>query len=232
MAAKFSFANDRRKSLINQYDEKSGKHCVFANSAIHGEFAVEIKLEPPSMDVSSLQPLVKPPTFLLSFVVLWLVLSGGRARVAGWANLAAKFRRREPFLGERFTSVSEAMGRGRFPVGYRSCLTVVAGRVGFSIAVLFPFRFLGPPRLIPWLEVRTIEEGKLLFVQLHRCALARSVASHFHPQPGGATHQRQVRNCASTTRALTPPSSGRSTGRFGPFAPRLMSNLRPQNKLR
>ena len=118
------------------------------------------------MDVSSLQPLVQPLSFLLYFVVLWLVIAGGLARATGWASLAAKFRRREPLLGERFTSVSGAMGRGRFPVGYRSCLTVVVGRGGFSLAVLFPFRFLSPPLLIPWPEVQTVEEGKLLFAFL------------------------------------------------------------------
>ncbi len=117
------------------------------------------------MDDSSLQSLVQPLLFLFFFVVLWLVITGGLALVAGWTSLAGKFRQREPLLGERFTSVSGAMGEGRFPVGYRSGLSVVVGQAGFSLAVLFPFRFLSPPLLIPWLEVEKVEEGKVLFVR-------------------------------------------------------------------
>lgn len=117
------------------------------------------------MDVSSLQPFVQPLSFLLFFVVLWLAVSGGLAHVAGWTSLAGKFRQTEPLLGERFTSVSGAMGKGRLPVGYRSSLFVVVGQAGFSLAVLFPFRFLSPPLYIPWPEVEKVEEGKLLLVR-------------------------------------------------------------------
>lgn len=117
------------------------------------------------MDVWSLQPLFAPVSFVLLFVVVWLGISGGLAHAAGWASLAAKFRQGKPLLGESFTSVSGAMGKGRFPVGYRSCLSVVVGDAGFSLAVLFPFRFRSPPLFMPWAQVETIVEEKLLFAR-------------------------------------------------------------------
>lgn len=123
------------------------------------------------MDVSSLQPLVAPLSFFLLFVVLWLGITGGLAHVSGWADMATKFRQRKPFLGESFTSVSGAMGKGRFPVGYRSCLSVVVGQTGFSLAVLFPFRLLSPPLLIPWSQVETVVDEKLLFARYTRVRL-------------------------------------------------------------
>ena len=115
------------------------------------------------MDIQSLQPLFAPESFVLLFVVVWLGISGGLAQAAGWASLAAKFRQAKPLRGERFTSVSGAMGKGRFPVGYRSCLSVVVGDTGFSLAVLFPLRFRSPPLFVPWAQVETVVEEKLLF---------------------------------------------------------------------
>ena len=117
------------------------------------------------MDISSLQPLVAPVSFVLLFVVVWLGISGGLAQVAGWASLAEKFRQGKPLLGESFTSVSGAMGKSRFPVGYRSCLSVVIGDNGFSLAVLLPFRFRSPPLFVPWAKVETVVEEKLLFAR-------------------------------------------------------------------
>jgi hypothetical protein len=114
--------------------------------------------------MDALSQLVQPLSFLFFFVFLWLVISGGLALAAGWTSLAAKFRQTETLLGERFTSVSGAISNGRLPVGYRSCLTVSVGQAGFSLAVLFPFRFLSPPLLIPWSEVETVLVEKLLRV--------------------------------------------------------------------
>jgi len=39
--------------------------------------------------------------------------------------------------------------------------------------------------------------------------------------------QRRIEAACSRTRGLTPPSSGRPKGRFAPFGPTLMSNVRP-----
>jgi hypothetical protein len=126
------------------------------------------------MDFFSAHPLAKPLSFLLLFVIIWIFMSGGLAMAAGWPSLAGKFRQMQPLLGERFTSVSGAIGNGRLPVGYRSCLSVVVGQTGFSLAVVFPFRLFSPPLFIPWHEVDTVAEEKLL--------LARYFAVHLRGQ--------------------------------------------------
>lgn len=117
------------------------------------------------MNHLSLAPFVAPMLFGLVFVIVWLGITGGLAQAAGWANLAVNFRQRNPLLGESFTSVSGAMGKGRFPVGYRSCLSVVVGDEGFSIGVLFPFRFRSPPLFVHWSQVESVAEESKLFTR-------------------------------------------------------------------
>ena len=49
---------------------------------------------------------------------------------------------------------------------------------------------------------------------------------------GSSDHYSRERSSCTTSRALTLPSRGRSKGRFAPFGPPLMSNVRPPERAR
>jgi len=108
---------------------------------------------------------IEPLWFLLLFAVGWLVISGLLARVGGWASLATQFRSVEPASGERFRFVSGSMGKGTFPVSYGGCLFFVVSQRGFELSVLFPFRFQSPSLFIPWSQVESVGERRLMFVR-------------------------------------------------------------------
>jgi hypothetical protein len=106
-----------------------------------------------------------PLWFLISFPALWLVVTGVLSRVGGWATLGTQFRATQPPSGDRFRFVSGSIGKKGFPVGYRNCLLVSVGEQGLSLAVLFLFRFQSPPLFIPWSQVVSVQESKVLFVR-------------------------------------------------------------------
>jgi hypothetical protein len=107
---------------------------------------------------------MEPQWFLPLFVIMWLVITGVLSRLGGWASLATQFRSSQPADGERFRFVSGSMGKRAFPVSYGGCLFVVVSQRGFALSILFPFRFQSPPLFIPWAQVESVEEKRLLFV--------------------------------------------------------------------
>jgi hypothetical protein len=106
-----------------------------------------------------------PLWFILLFAGMWLLITGLLSRVSGWSSLAAQFRATQPTGGENFGFVSGSMGKKGFPVGYRNCLSVSVSERGFGLAMLFLFRFRSPPLFIPWSQVESVGEKKLLFVR-------------------------------------------------------------------
>ncbi|HWH79193.1 MAG TPA: hypothetical protein VNT76_17545, partial [Candidatus Binatus sp.] len=65
----------------------------------------------------------------------------------------------------RFRFRSGAIGWGAFPVSYGSCLFVTIGSSGFSLSILFPFRFLHPRLVIPWSAVERCEHVSVWFLK-------------------------------------------------------------------
>jgi hypothetical protein len=104
-----------------------------------------------------------PLSFLLMFAGMWLLVTGVLSRVSGWASLASQFRGSQPIRGENFRFVSGSMGKKGLPVSYRNCLLVHVGERGFGLALLFLFRFQSPPLFIPWSQVESVAEKKVLF---------------------------------------------------------------------
>lgn len=99
--------------------------------------------------------------FLPCFVIFWFAIGGALSLVGGWRDLAERFRSDEPIDGHRFRFRSGAVGWGAFPVSYGSCLFVTVGPKGFSLSILFPFRFLHPRLLVPWSAVERCEHVRV-----------------------------------------------------------------------
>jgi hypothetical protein len=107
---------------------------------------------------------------VLSFIGLWLLVTGLLSRVGGWASLATRFRAPWPAGGDNFRFVSGSVGKPALPVGYRNCLSVHVDDRGFGLALLFLFRFQCPPLFIPWSQVESVTEREVFFA---RCVVVR-----------------------------------------------------------
>lgn len=94
--------------------------------------------------------------FILLFIVAWLGACTLISLTGGWHRLSRKFRSASDIHGETFRFASMSLGTGLFPARYRNVLFVTVGRSGMGLSVVFFFRLLHPPLIIPWSEVETV----------------------------------------------------------------------------
>jgi hypothetical protein len=88
------------------------------------------------------------PLFLLP---LWMLVSTIVSFIGGWASLAKVYRTRVPFNGAKWRMQS---GQMRYMVGYNNVLTIGVSQQGLYLASMFLFRFMHPPLLVPWSEIK------------------------------------------------------------------------------
>ncbi len=89
--------------------------------------------------------------FPFYFVTLWLFVGTVISLMGGWFSLSKLYRTRIPFKGEKLRLQS---GQMRWLTNYNSVLTLGANQEGLYLASMFLFRFMQPPLLIPWGEVK------------------------------------------------------------------------------
>lgn len=104
-----------------------------------------------------------PEWLVLGFVGLWLAMSAFLSLLSGWHALARSFRSEGPAEGERFERCPGALGFGQLPVSYGRMLSVTVSAEGFSLSVLFLFRFMHPPLFIPWSAIERCENVRRWF---------------------------------------------------------------------
>lgn len=84
-------------------------------------------------------------------VVLWLLVGATLSFVGGWFSLSRLYRTQVRFDGAKWGGQS---GRMRWLTSYNHVLTLGANREGLYLACMFLFRFMHPPLLIPWREIK------------------------------------------------------------------------------
>ena len=89
--------------------------------------------------------------FPLYFVTLWLLVGAIISYVGGWFSLAQLYRIRVPFNGAKWRGQS---GQMRWLANYNNVLTLGASQEGLYLSSMFLFRFMHPPLLIPWGEIK------------------------------------------------------------------------------
>jgi hypothetical protein len=89
--------------------------------------------------------------FPIYFLFLWLLVGAIISYVGGWFSLAKVYCTRMPFNGTRWGMQS---GRMRRLANYNNVLTIGVSQQGLYLASMFPFRFMHPPLLIPWSEIK------------------------------------------------------------------------------
>ena len=92
-----------------------------------------------------------PVVFPIFFLCLWLFICTVISYVGGWASLSKFFCTQFPFEGAKW---GLQRGQMRFGVGYNGCLTVGANPQGLYLAVFPLFRFMHPPLLVQWNQIK------------------------------------------------------------------------------
>ena len=111
--------------------------------------------------------------FPIFFVCLWLFICAVISYTGGWATLSQFFRTQFPFPGAKWQL---QRGQMRFGVGYNGCLTVGSSPVGLYLAVLSLFRFMHPPLLVPWHEIKVKRSTHWLLGEYVTLTLGREAA--------------------------------------------------------
>lgn len=89
--------------------------------------------------------------FPVYFVTLWLLIGAIISHTGGWRSLAKIYRTEVAFHGAKWSGQS---GQMRRLTNYNGVLTLGASREGLYLACMFLFRFMHPPLLIPWSEIK------------------------------------------------------------------------------
>jgi len=89
--------------------------------------------------------------FAIYFLFLWLLVAAIISLVGGWFSLAKVYRTRATFNGAKWRMQS---GRMRWLANYNNVLTMGASQQGLYLASMFLFRFMHPPLLVPWNEIK------------------------------------------------------------------------------
>jgi len=98
--------------------------------------------------------------FPIFFFCLWLTVSGIISFIGGWYSLSRCYRNEVPFSGAKWRMQS---GQMRWRANYNNALTIGANEEGLYLGMIFLFRFMHPPLLIPWNEVRVRRTSGWLF---------------------------------------------------------------------
>jgi hypothetical protein len=96
-------------------------------------------------------PTVFAVIFPIYFFCLWCLVAAIVSHVGGWFSLAKLYRTRVPFNGAKWRMQS---GRMRGLTNYNNVLTLGVSPEGLYLATMFFFRFMHPPLLIPWSEIK------------------------------------------------------------------------------
>jgi hypothetical protein len=89
--------------------------------------------------------------FPIYFLFLWLLVGAVISLVGGWFSLAKVYRTRVAFDGAKWKM---RRGRMRWLANYNNVLTIGASQQGLYLASMFLFRFMHPPLLVPWSEIK------------------------------------------------------------------------------
>jgi hypothetical protein len=89
--------------------------------------------------------------FPIYFLWLWLLVGATISVIGGWFSLAKVYRTQVAFDGTKWRMQS---GQMRWLANYNKVLTIGVSQQGLYLASMFLFRFMHPPLLVPWSEIK------------------------------------------------------------------------------
>jgi hypothetical protein len=106
------------------------------------------------------------------FIALWLLVGAIISFVGGWFSLSKFYRTHVPFNGAKWRGQS---GQMRWLANCNNVLTLGTSTDGFYLASMFLFRFMHPPLLIPWSEIK-VRRSKGWFFEYVTFTMGRELA--------------------------------------------------------
>jgi hypothetical protein len=98
--------------------------------------------------------------FPLYLLCLWMLVAIAVSLLGGWHSLANLYRTHAHFTGPTWRMQSAQM---RFLTNYNNVLTIGASPQGLYLASMFLFRFMHPPLLVPWSEIKVRRKQGWMF---------------------------------------------------------------------
>ena len=98
--------------------------------------------------------------FPIYLLCLWFLVAAIISFVGGWFSLAKVYRTRAPFNGTKWKMQS---GQMRWLANYNNVLTLGASPEGLYLASMFLLRFMHPPLLVPWSEIKVRRKEGWMF---------------------------------------------------------------------
>jgi hypothetical protein len=97
--------------------------------------------------------------FPFFFVALWITASFMISKM-GWSKLADRYETNLPFEGTRVGIISATING----VSYKNSLILRYNQDGLYLRPTFLFRLFHKPLFIPWMEIKSVRERKMIFV--------------------------------------------------------------------
>jgi hypothetical protein len=98
-----------------------------------------------------------PILFVGLFILVLFLLSK-----KGWSDLENAYRFSDTFHGKRAGIISAGING----VNYKNCLILKYNDQGFYLKPIFIFRLFHPPVMIPWKDIISVQDKKVLFVRV------------------------------------------------------------------
>ncbi|HEY7373221.1 MAG TPA: hypothetical protein VIF57_13750 [Polyangia bacterium] len=89
-------------------------------------------------------------------VIIWAATLTALSIGGGWRALAQRFPATGPRAGAMWSFTSATFRTRLLPVHYGNCVTVAVGDAGVRLGMLFVFRAMHPPILIPWSAIDSV----------------------------------------------------------------------------
>ncbi len=96
--------------------------------------------------------------FPILFVGMWILVTFIISKF-GWADLAAKYKVEDTFIGSRIGIISASINSAN----YRNAIILKYNEEGIYLKTIFLFRLFHDPILIPWKEIKEVRGKKFLF---------------------------------------------------------------------
>lgn len=105
------------------------------------------------------------PWFITLFLIMWFGINASLSLISGWFQLSRKFPCSKKFQAkESFRLTSLSLGPRLVPVSYGNTVFVSINEYGIRISVLFLFRLLTSPILIPWDNINSAKRERYILV--------------------------------------------------------------------
>jgi hypothetical protein len=106
--------------------------------------------------------------FHFAFIGIWVIVTFMISKM-GWRALATNYRFVGTFTGQKIGLISASINGAN----YKNSLILKYNEQGVYLKPIFLFRLFHTPILIPWKEIKTVQDKKKLFVNFKELTIGK-----------------------------------------------------------